>query len=192
MSAIVENKKTEVVLRKILKKEGFRLRNSQRRNGETGVDIEAEKNGKKYFIEVIGFKKSPPARSKDFYEVFFRAISRLKADVDYLVIALPKRFGDGLYQRAAKYGMGWERIGQVFPELKIWLVDTEKGDYRETSWNEWLIVEKCLCAVPDCGKCLSINCKDKACLVHSKEAKKSWRLRWEVSNKKTFPHPKNY
>ena len=91
MSTTVKNKEAEAVLRIILEKEGF-VQSRVLKNGETGVDIYAQKNEKKYYIEVIGFKKSAPTRSRDFYEVFFRAISRLKDGADYLIIALPKRY----------------------------------------------------------------------------------------------------
>lgn len=51
---------------------------------------------------------------------------------------------------------------------------------------------KCLCDNSTCAKCLSINCQDKNCKVHTKEGKEIWRRRWEEANKKSFPHPKNY
>lgn len=50
----------------------------------------------------------------------------------------------------------------------------------------------CKCDEPQCGKCLSVNCKDKECPTHTKEAKIAWRKRWEVANKKPFPHSENY
>lgn len=53
-------------------------------------------------------------------------------------------------------------------------------------------VKKCLCDEPQCAKCLSVNCQDKNCLVHIREKKMSWRKRWEMNNKKSFPRPKNY
>ena len=50
----------------------------------------------------------------------------------------------------------------------------------------------CFCDIPDCAKCLGINCKDKDCLVHTKANKKGWRLRWEKVNNRPFSHPENY
>ena len=77
MTKTPTNEHTETCLRECLKKEGYDV--SRRRGmGETGVDILAKKDGKEYHIEVIGFKKSPPQRTKDFCVVFFGAISRLK------------------------------------------------------------------------------------------------------------------
>jgi len=51
---------------------------------------------------------------------------------------------------------------------------------------------KCQCMSSVCGKCLSVNCKDKNCPVHTKEKKEAWRKRWERVNKKPFHYPKNY
>lgn len=51
---------------------------------------------------------------------------------------------------------------------------------------------KCLCKVALCAKCLSTNCQDKNCPVHTKELKKAWRENWERENNKKFPYPKNY
>lgn len=113
------NKDVEKALRYFLQDNGYKLEIPERKFGETGVDIIASKDGEKWHIEVIGFKESPPARSKDFYEVFFRAISRLKDGAGHIVIALPDRFRNGLPQRVRQYGIGWQRIGNAFPELEI-------------------------------------------------------------------------
>lgn len=51
---------------------------------------------------------------------------------------------------------------------------------------------KCLCDDPACAKCLSVNCEDKECQVHTKVRKQAWQQNWEEGNKKEFPHPKNY
>ena len=138
MDATPSNEKTETCLRACLDNEGFAL--SRRRGmGETGVDIVAVNSAEEYHIEVIGFKKSPPQRTKDFCVVFFGAISRLKDGAKKVVIALPDRFGNGLHQRASQYGEGWRRIVESFPELEIWLVNCEVPySYRRASWNEWL------------------------------------------------------
>lgn len=132
------NELTETCLRDCLHNEGYEL--SRRRGyGETGVDIIASKDKKEFYIEVIGFKKNPPQRTKDFCVVFFGAISRLKEGAESLVIALPERFGNGLNQRASQYGEGWKRLGIAFPELEIWLVNCEKPySYKRTKWNDWL------------------------------------------------------
>lgn len=132
------NKSTERCLRQILNEKGFKLEIPERQHGETGTDIIASKDGTEWYIEVIGFKKSPPARSKDFYEVFFRAISRLKDSAEHVVIALPDRFRNGLPQRVKQYGDAWQRIGSAFPELEIWLVNVGENKLETTKWNDWI------------------------------------------------------
>lgn len=137
MPSIVSGENTERCLRQLLKQEGYRL-SPPRGHGETGVDIIARKGSEALYIEVIGFKSSPPARSKDFYQVFFRAISRLKNNVKNCVIALPERFQIGFPSRVKQYRAGWERIGKAFPELEIWLINVDKNSYKRTKWSEWL------------------------------------------------------
>ncbi len=51
---------------------------------------------------------------------------------------------------------------------------------------------KCLCDTQLCAKCLSVNCEDKNCTTHTKEAKIAWRKNWELNNKKPFPKPENF
>lgn len=133
----VKNQATEKALRACLDAEGFSL-SEPRVNGETGVDLIAKKGNEEFHIEIIGFKRSPPSRSKDFFEVFFRAISRLCRGATRIVIALPARFGQGLVQRAANYGVAWERLGLAFPELELWLVETGPPSYTRSTWGEWL------------------------------------------------------
>jgi hypothetical protein len=87
-------------------------------------------------IEAIAFKSSPPARAKDFYEVFFRAVSRLQLGASHCVVAPPSRFALGLPQRIAAIGVAWSRIGNAFPELDIWLVDIDNKAIRKARWND--------------------------------------------------------
>ena len=137
MPSLITSAATESVLRASLKAEGFRL-NKTRVNGETGVDILAIRGAKSIHIEVIAFKSSPPARSKDFQQSFFRAVSRIKDGASRCAIALPLRWKNGLPARATQYGVAWKRIGIAFPELEIWLVDTDSGSYSTSKWNDWL------------------------------------------------------
>jgi hypothetical protein len=133
----IPNDYTEECLRKILLSEGYEL-NPPRAYGETGVDILAKKEGEEpLHIEVIGYKASGPARAKDFYESFFRAISRIKDSARRCIIALPMLAERGLPARANHYGEAWARIGQVFPELEIWIVDVEALSYKQSKWNDW-------------------------------------------------------
>lgn len=136
MPSIVSNAATEAALRKALESEGYKLSN-QRAHGETGVDILATKGNARLFVEIIGHKSSPPARARDFYESFFRAISRTVDGAERCVIALPTLAGRGLPQRAKHYGNAWVRVGEAFPELEIWLVDVDAGTYETTKWSDW-------------------------------------------------------
>lgn len=137
MPSIPSNQQTETVLRTVLEAEGYAL-SAPRPYGGTGTDVVASRGEERFHIEVIGFKSSPPTRSSDFYQVFFRAVSRLDLGATACVMALPARFGSGLPSRVAHYSVAWERIGNVFPELQIWLVDTDAGAIERTSWSDWL------------------------------------------------------
>lgn len=136
----VPNKRVEKCLRKCLCAQGYRL-NPQRGAGELGVDILARKDGEEAHIEVIGYSDKPPTRSRQFYEAFFRAISRLNQGASRCVIAVPWEFKRGLPQRAVHYGIAWRRIGEAFPDLFIWLVGCRNLDaptYQVSQWNDWL------------------------------------------------------
>jgi hypothetical protein len=136
VAALISGKDVEAVLRAVLAREGYEI-SKERAHGETGTDIIAKRGSESLHIEAIAFKQSPPARAKDFYEVFFRSVSRLQNGASLCVIALPSRFGMGLPQRAKAIGPAWCRIGDSFPELKIWLVDVEQGSIERTDWNRW-------------------------------------------------------
>jgi hypothetical protein len=137
MANSVNQKDVEAVVRGKLKAEGYSL-SSQRKNGETGADIIARKPGNSIAVECIGFQDNRPSRSKVFYEAFFRAISRLQGEINEIVIALPLRFKDGLPKRARQHGVGWDKIGKAFPELKLWLVDVERKKITERQpWSYW-------------------------------------------------------
>jgi hypothetical protein len=116
MPSLVSSAKTESVLRAQLEAEGFTV-SSVRGDGENGVDILAGRRRKNIHIEVIAFKSSGAARSKDFHQSFFRAVSRIKEGAKRCVIALPERWKVGLPTRAKQYGIAWSRIGNAFPEL---------------------------------------------------------------------------
>ena len=136
MPTPVNNEDVEQSLRSALAAEGFTM-NPKRRHGETGVDILATRHDERYHIEVIGYKQSPAARAKDFYESFFRAISRLNDGADHCVIALAKLAEVGLPARANQHRIAWQRIADAFPELEIWLVDTTGDQFQRRTWREW-------------------------------------------------------
>ncbi len=134
----ISSKKAEKVIRQCLHEEGYEL-SPVRGWGETGVDIIAVKDGKKFYIEVIGYKRAGPTRAKDFFESFFRTISRLKDGANNLVMAMPDLHENGLPARARNYGPAWERLGDAFPEMEIWLIKCEEPySYSKHSWKEWL------------------------------------------------------
>lgn len=137
MPSLVENATVETVLRGVLLGQGFTL-SEQRGKGETGVDIIATKTDESWYIECIGYKGAGPSRAKDFYESFFRAVSRLDDDAKHLVIAMSIRAQIGLPARAKQHKTAWKRIAEAFPELEIWLVDTDNNCYTKHTWIEWL------------------------------------------------------
>lgn len=136
MPAIVSSADTEFCLRSILATERYTL-SKQRGHGETGVDLLAERGDERLHIEVISYKSSGPARAKDFYEAFFRAISRIDDGATECIIAVAAQAEIGLPARARQYGSSWNRISQAFPELKIWLVDERAQTVRKTVWGDW-------------------------------------------------------
>ena len=144
MGSKVKNEDAEKCLRELLTAEGYKLQNDPKKQGENGVDILAKKGGETFHIEVIGYKSTTAARSKDFCEVFFKAVSRLEDSrleegATHCVIALPKQFETGLPQRVKNHYTAWKRIGNAFPELEIWLVWVEENKIcKKRGWNDWL------------------------------------------------------
>ena len=112
--------------------------NPPRAYGENQTDIIARRGKEICHIEVIGYRRIGPARAKDFYEAFFRAVSRLNGGAKNCVIALSQRAEIGLPARASHHRVAWKRIAEAFPELEIWLVDTSNGGYKRHSWGDWL------------------------------------------------------
>lgn len=139
MALSEKSEQVESVLRRLLSQRGYELLNKPRAHGETGADIIAKKGRVRVFIECIGFQENPPLRSKQFYECFFRAISRLKDGATRCVLALPTRFNKGRKRRAKQYGEAWKRIGNAFPELEIWSVNVTEEVCEEHKWNDWSI-----------------------------------------------------
>lgn len=136
MQTPVSNSAVEYCLRTLLISEGYSL-SKKRTHGQTGVDIVAIKGSDVFHIECIGYKKSGPSRAKDFYESFFRCVSRLNDGASHCVIALSRQAEVGLPARAKQHSVAWLRLANVFPELQIWLVDTVSSAYRKTTWKEW-------------------------------------------------------
>lgn len=136
MPSIIPNAFLESCLRNCLATEGYRL-SPPRKHGEAGVDIKASRDGQTWHIECIGYKSSGSARAKDFYEAFFRVVSRLNDGAEYLAIALAEQARAGLPARAKQHRLAWKRLAHTFPELQIWFVDTKMGSYTRHPWAEW-------------------------------------------------------
>lgn len=136
MAKLIAARQVEQVIRNYLQINGCAL-SSTKKPGETGADITARKGKHTWFVEVIGFESNPPTRSRDFYEAFFRVISRDRHNRnDTLVIGLPKRFKNGMRQRKRQYPVAWEELGGIFPNLKLWYVDTQQSTLEEYPWSK--------------------------------------------------------
>jgi hypothetical protein len=145
MPALITSVAVEKCLGACLSSEGYEM-SVVRGHGETGVDIEARKGSLTLAIEVIGYHSSGSTRAKDFFQLFFRAVSRLNDGATQCVIAVPNRFGHGLPARANQHRVAWRRIAKAFPELEIWLVDTDRQSYERTKWGNWLEGKRSLAA----------------------------------------------
>ena len=134
---LVASRDVESVVNRYLRDKGYAVVCADRRNGTTGCDIIARYGGQRILLEVIGFQSVAPIRSREFYECFFRAISRDEDRTgDRLVMALPIRFSDGIRQRKSHYAHAWNKISRAFPNLEIWYVDTKRGTVLERSWKD--------------------------------------------------------
>ena len=136
---VITKTEAEAVLRRWLRSQKYEV-SKLRVLGETGVDLIARRGEETLYIEVIGYSSKGPKRARDFFEAFFRAISRLKDGAGFCIIAMPREYSRGLKKRAARYGVAWRRIGTAFPELSSWLVDCRPGAcaVEVFVWNSWL------------------------------------------------------
>jgi len=134
MAKLTKSLEVEQVVRKYLEDKGCSI-SSYKRKGETGPDIKATRGKYTWFVEAIGFEEHPWIRSREFYEAFFRVISRdTNSSNETLVLALPRRFKDGMRQRTRNYPVAWAKLGRTFSNLRIWYVDTEEGTVEEYQW----------------------------------------------------------
>ena len=135
MAKLVEARGVEEVIRRYLEGKGCTLSPAKKR-GQTGADITATRGVSTWFVEVIGFQSHPPIRSREFYEAFFRVISRDRDNPDdVLVLGLPNRFKDGMRQRKQQYSVAWRKLGKAFLNLRLWYVDTEENTVEEYPWS---------------------------------------------------------
>lgn len=136
MATPISSTLTEDRLRESLKQLGYSL-SPRRKNGENGADIIATKEGESVYIEVIGYKSTGSARSRDFCEAVFRAISRIKDGARKVVVACPVEFQLGLMERTAILDIAWRRLGAAFPELQLWFVFPDRLHFDRGHWNQW-------------------------------------------------------
>ncbi len=136
MPAITKSSDVEDCLRELLTSEGYAL-SRKLGTGQTGVDILATKNGESYHIEVIAYKSSGSMRARDFFEAFFRTVSRLNDGARHIILALSQEWENGLPARARQHRVAWLRIGDAFPELETWIVNINTLTYRRVRWSEW-------------------------------------------------------
>ena len=142
MTTSTINSEIENVLRDLLKDEGYKL-NKKTGLEKLGPDIKASMDDKDWYIEIIKDQQPGMDRIQDFYQAFFQALSRLNnKGCKHIVIAMPQDMRKILPVRARIYKVAWKRIAQAFPELEIWLVDTENKKYQKTCWMHWLKQKK--------------------------------------------------
>jgi|GEM_PF-931989 len=131
------NAETEQNLRSFLLSRGYTLSEPLTVNGATGPDLIAERDGLRTYVEIIGYKSYGSARSRDFYEAFFRCISRLRLGAEHIVLACPYHFRDGVRERIRNLGEAWLRLGGAFPELELWFVYPGPTRLDPATWNCW-------------------------------------------------------
>jgi len=138
MATSKTNSEMENVLRDLLKDEGYKL---TKKTGleKLGSDIKASLDDGGLYIEIIENEEPGVEKNIDFYQAFFKALSRLNnKGCKHTVIAMPESSRKILSIRAKIYKVAWKRIAEAFPELEIWLVDTINKKYQKTSWIYWL------------------------------------------------------
>jgi hypothetical protein len=132
----VANESVVDALRAALEKDNY-IVSPKRPFGAQGVDVIAEKDGEKIVAEVIGYKFAGSSRRSDFAVAFWAAIGRVDIYPDAkIVIALPAEFEKGFGARIDPRRMAWKRIGEAFPELEIWFIDTILREYQRYLWAQ--------------------------------------------------------
>jgi hypothetical protein len=141
-TASIKKSEIEDTLRNLLEYEGYKL-NKKTGLEKLGSDIKASMDDKDWYIEIIQNQESGVERIQNFFQAFFQALSRLNnKGCKHIVIAMPQNMRKILPVRAKIYKVAWKRIAKAFPELEIWLVDTETKKYQKTSWIYWLKQKK--------------------------------------------------
>ena len=138
MSTSKTNSEMENVLRDLLKDEGYKL---TKRTGleKLSSDIKVSLDDGGLYIEIIENEEPGVKKNIDFYQAFFKALSRLNnKNCKHIIIAMLESSRKNLPIRAKIHKVAWKRIAEAFTELEIWLVDTVNKKYQKTSWIYWL------------------------------------------------------
>lgn len=138
----IKRKHVEELVRKKLDGQGFKM-NHHKKHAGISPDIIAEKDEMTLYVEVIGFKASPKAASRDFYEVFFRAFAQLEqVDSEYIIIAMPIQFLQDMKKRIEGMKNAWVRLCIAFPEIRVYFVDLKNDKIYKKKLPEILHTEE--------------------------------------------------
>ncbi|MBP6739398.1 MAG: hypothetical protein KA146_05380 [Leptospiraceae bacterium] len=138
----IKRKYVEELVRKKLDSQGYKMNHHQDRVG-VSPDIIAEKDDVVLYVEVIGFKSSARAATRDFYEVFFRAFAQLEQpDSDQIIIAMPIQFLKDMKKRIESMKNGWVRLCIAFPEITVYFVDLKQEKIYKKRLPEILHTEE--------------------------------------------------
>ena len=138
----IKRKYVEELVRKKLDSQGYKMNHHQDRVG-VSPDIIAEKDDVVLYVEVIGFKSSARAATRDFYEVFFRAFAQLEQpDSDQIIIAMPIQFLKDMKKRTESMKNGWVRLCIAFPEITVYFVDLKQEKIYKKRLPEILHTEE--------------------------------------------------
>ncbi len=138
----IKKKHVEEIVRRKLDSQGYKMNHHRE---EVGIqpDIIAEKDNTILYVEVAGYKTSPRAASRDFYEVFFRAFAQLEQiDSDNIVIALPIQYLHDMKKRIESMKNGWVRLCIGFPEISVYFVDIKNDKIYKKRLPEILHTEE--------------------------------------------------
>jgi hypothetical protein len=138
----IKRKHVEELVRKKLDTQGYKM-NHHKENVGASPDIIAEKDDVTLYIEVIGYKSSPNAASRDFYEVFFRAFAQLEQlDSEHIVIAMPIQYLNDMKKRIESMKNAWVRLCIGFPEITVYFVDLKQDKIHKKRLPEILHTEE--------------------------------------------------
>lgn len=138
----IKRKEVEELVRRKLDNQGFKMNHHKKIEG-VSPDIIAEKDDMHLYVEVIGFKSSPKAATRDFYEVFFRAFAQLEQpDSEYIIIAMPIQFLKDMKKRIESMKNSWVRLCIAFPEIRVYFVDLKNDKIYKKKLPEILHTEE--------------------------------------------------